>query len=469
MPVSTRVFLPLLFAFAASACDEGVQPSPAATAPSESRGPSHVSSGFELGLDLVASGISSPVNLSEVPDGSGRLVIVDQPGRIWIVAADGTRLPVPFLDISSKLVPLNPNGDERGLLGMAFHPNYAQNGRFYLYYSAPRRSEAPANFNHTSHISEFRVSADPNVADAGSERIVMQVDEPQVNHNAGMLAFGPHDGKLYISLGDGGGRDDENPTGHVSDWYAVNAGGNGQDIEQNLLGSILRIDVDAGVPYGVPADNPFVGKPGLDEIWAYGFRNPFRFSFDMAGDHALLVGDAGQERWEEVSLVTKGGNYGWNVKEGTHCFDAAAVPPFADLPSCPSVVTSGIRAGDPLIDPVIEYANSKQGGLGRTVVGGYVYRGSTVPQLAGRYVFGDYTVDFVAPNGSVFTASPRGTGLWHMQQIQFPSRPGGRLGHFVKGFGQDAAGEVYIMASDTPSPFGTLGKVYRLTKNDEDD
>ena len=295
---SRRLILLVPLTLAAAACSEGTQPSLAPAAPSADRDSPRGSDGTAIALEEVATGLASPVHLAEAPDDSKRLFVVDQPGRIWIIDKKGERLPTPFLDISSRLVPLNANGDERGLLGFAFHPDYKENGRFFVYYSAPRRAEAPATFNHTSHISEFRVSGNSDLADPGSERILLQVDEPQANHNAGMLAFGPRDGKLYISLGDGGGRDDENPVGHVSDWYADNAGGNGQNIEANLLGKILRIDVDAGTPYGIPADNPFVGRPGLDEIYAYGFRNPFRFSFDMEGSNDLLVGDPGQERWD---------------------------------------------------------------------------------------------------------------------------------------------------------------------------
>jgi hypothetical protein len=310
--------------------------------------------------------------------------------------------------------------DERGLLGLAFHPNYAQNGRFFVYYSAPLREGAPAGFDHTSHISEFRVSGDPNVADPASERILLQVDQPQFNHDGGTVAFGP-DGFLYISLGDGGGADDVG-LGHVEDWYEANAGGNGQDIQQNLLGSILRVDIDAGAPYGIPADNPFAGIPGCadgcDEIFAYGFRNPYRFSFDLGGDHRLFAGDAGQNLWEEVSIVDKGGNYGWNVKEGTHCFDTEN--PDVSPPECPDTVGGGHpRAGDPLIDPVIEYANHHQpGGLGAVVVGGFVYRGTVLRQLSGRYVFGDWSREFEEPDGTLFVASPRKKGLWLMQELR---------------------------------------------------
>ena len=206
--------------------------------------------------------------------------------------------------------------DERGLLGLAFHPDFRTNGRFFVHYSAPRRTQAPATFDHTGHLSEFRVSAaDANRADPASERVVLQIDKPQANHNGATIAFGP-DRLLYMGMGDGGAANDT-AAGHVEDWYAANRGGNGQDVEQNLLGSILRLDVDrtgSGTAYGVPPDNPFVGRPGLDEIYAYGVRNPHHLSFDQGGTRDLIVADAGQLRWEEVNRVVRGGNYGWNVK-----------------------------------------------------------------------------------------------------------------------------------------------------------
>ena len=223
------------------------------------------------------------------------------------------------------MVPLNPGYDERGLLGFAFHPDYKTNGRFFIYYTLPPRPGGPTpvnNWNNLSRISEYRVSGgNPNMADMGSEKIILEMDDPQSNHNGGTIAFGP-DNYLYIAIGDGGGANDVGP-GHVEDWYPVNAGGNGQDIEANLFGNILRLDVNGGAPYAIPADNPFVGKPGRDEIWAYGFRNPFRFSFDMSGSRRLFAGDAGQLLYEEIDVVEKGQNYGWNVKEGTSCFNAA--------------------------------------------------------------------------------------------------------------------------------------------------
>jgi glucose/arabinose dehydrogenase len=419
-----------------------------------------------IGVDLVAEGLTSPVYLTSANDGSGRLFVVDQIGLIHVLDADGTLLAEPFLDLRDRLVELSPGFDERGLLGLAFHPDYALNGRFFVYYSAPLREGADADFDHTSHLSELLVSADPDRADPGSEQILLQVDQPQANHNAGTLAFGPADGFLYLSLGDGGGADDVG-TGHVEDWYPDNAGGNGQDVQENLLGSILRLDVDGSAPYAIPPDNPFAGgvgcDDGCDEIFAYGFRNPYRFSFDQGGENTLLVGDSGQNLWEEVSVVDNGGNYGWNVKEGTHCFDAE--DPDVSPAECPDTVGgSHPAAGDPLLDPVIEYANANNpdGGLGIVVVGGHVYRGDALPQLRGRYVFGDFSRGFFPPDGTLFAAQQRRKGLWLIQELAIQGRSAGRLGHYVRGFGQDPGGEVYVLTSDQLGPTGSTGRVYRL-------
>lgn len=403
-------------------------------------------------LEVVAEGFSAPVMLREAPDGSDRLFVVDQAGLIRIIDDDGDLVDEPFLDLRSRIVDLRTDFDERGLLGLAFHPSYQTNGRFFVYYSAPLRAAAPDDFNHTSHISEFTVSADANRADAASERILLQVDQPQFNHDAGTLAFGP-DGFLYISLGDGGGAHDVG-VGHVDDWYEENAGGNGQDVEQNLLGSILRIDVDGVMPYGIPADNPFVGEPGRDEIFAYGFRNPYRFSFDMVtGD--MLVGDAGQHLWEEVSLVELGGNYGWNVKEGTHCFDAEN--PETEAADCPDTG----EFGEPLVDPVIEYANAQNDGIGVVVVGGVVYRGEEVPQLAGEYIFGDYSRVFDQPQGVVMTATPAGAGPWSFEELRF-GQDERELNEYLLGFGQDLDGEVYVLTTGSGAPTGSSGKVHKI-------
>jgi glucose/arabinose dehydrogenase len=252
-------------------------------------------------LEQVAEGLTSPVTLVAPPDGSGRLFVVDQIGLVRVVSAAGELLAEPFLDLRDRIVTLMPDFDERGLLGLAFHPDYAANGRLFVYYSAPLREGGPAGWDHTSHVSEFRVSADPNRADPGSERVVLQIDEPQFNHNAGTVLFGP-DGYLYISVGDGGGANDVD-LGHTP------VIGNGQDLT-NLLGKILRIDVDGAEPYAIPDDNPFVGTIGRDEIFAYGLRNPYRMSFDRGGDRDLLIADAGQNLWEEVNLGASGANYG---------------------------------------------------------------------------------------------------------------------------------------------------------------
>jgi glucose/arabinose dehydrogenase/plastocyanin len=418
-----------------------------------------------VGLELVAEGLAAPVVFKPVPGETGRFVIVDQIGVAYILDGDGNLLDEPFLDLRDRIVELMADFDERGFLGLAFHPAYAENGRFYVYYSAPLREEAPAGWNHTSHISEFQVSADDaNVADPGSERLLLQVDQPQFNHDGGQIAFGP-DGYLYIPLGDGGGANDVG-LGHVDDWYEFNEGGNAQNITENLLGAILRIDVDAegtdGQPYGIPADNPFAGDDEVfPEIWAYGFRNPFRISFDRGGDNALYVADAGQDHWEEVSIVEAGGNYGWSVKEATHCFNAAEPDnPPADCPdSDPD--------GNPLVDPVVEYLNANQeGGLGLVVIGGHVYRGEALPELQGAYVFGDWSDSFSEGNGRLFVATPSDEGLWPVQALAVSNTDSGTLESFLLSFGEDEDGELYVLTSGSVGPAGESGRVYRLVPAD---
>ncbi len=418
----------------------------------------------EADLTMLVDNLVSPIGIVAVPDNTGRMVIIDQIGKLWIMEENGNKLPVPFLDLTSRMVTLNPNFDERGLLGLAFHPDYASNGRFFVYYNAPPRAGGPTpatTWNNLARFSEFRVSAgNMNAGDMASERVMLEIDDPQSNHNGGTLVFGK-DGYLYITIGDGGGANDT-PVGHVTDWYMTNAGGNGQDIEANLWGSILRIDVNSGNPYGIPADNPFVGKPGLDEIYAYGFRNPYRMSFDMGGSGKLFVGDAGQLLYEEVDVVEKGGNYGWNVKEGTHCFNAASsLNPFS---TCPTFDSS---TGRPLIDPVIEMNNVQNpagGVVTLTVIGGNVYRGKTIPGLQGKYVFGSFSKSS-APQGEIFIAQPAGPGLWPFQELSLQSFPD-HLGHFIKGFGQDLDGEIYVTASSVLGPSGVTGKIYKLVKAD---
>jgi glucose/arabinose dehydrogenase len=413
-------------------------------------------------LQLVVDGLMSPIGVVGVADNTNRKFIIDQAGKIWIVDAGNNKLATPFMDVTSMMVSLNPGYDERGLLGLAFHPSYQSNGRFYIYYQLPPRAGGPAGggtWDNLSRISEFKVSAsNPNLADMTSERTILQWDDPQSNHNGGSIAFGP-DGFLYIAVGDGGAADDVAP-GHVPDWYAPNEGGNGQDIEANLLGSILRIDVNSnGTAYGIPGDNPFVGKTGLDEIYAYGFRNPFRMSFDMGGSHGLYVGDAGQALYEEIDLVTKGGNYGWNVKEGAHCFNAANDT--GTMPSCPAVDNFGI----PLTDPVIEINNTSNpmGGKALTIIGGNVYRGKSIPSYQGKYIFGTFAQTQNSANGELFISTPAASGMWTYEEVPLKSYTND-LGYYLKGFGQDNDGEVYLTVSTALGPSGTTGKVFKLVK-----
>jgi len=408
-------------------------------------------------LQQVADGLVSPVALAQPADGSKRLFVADQTGKVWIIQPDGTKSP--FIDVSGKMVPnLNANYDERGLLGLAFHPDFKNNGKFYLFYSAPPHAGGPkpgTPWDNTVRISQFTATAGANTADPATEKVILEVDHPQSNHNGGTIEFGP-DGYLYISIGDGGGADDDG-VGHVADWYKPNAGGNGQDIYANLLGNILRIDVNNSESYSIPGDNPFVGSSAKQEIYAYGFRNPYRFSFDMGGTHQLFVGDAGQSLYEEIDLVTKGGNYGWNVKEGSHCFDTDS--DLLERASCPSMDS----AGKPLIDPIIELvntANPKGGGVAITIVGGNVYRGNLLPSFQGRYIFGIFSQDG-KPNAKLYVADGSGSGAWTNSVLSLKSYPTD-LGQFVKSIGQDQSGEIYVLTSGQLGPQGATGRVYKL-------
>ena len=412
-------------------------------------------------LQQVADGFVSPIGVVAAPDNTGRLFVIDQVGKIWIIDAGGNKLPTPFMDISSLIVTLNPNYDERGLLGLAFHPQFSTNRRFYVYYQLPPRPGGPtpsSSWNNFSRIAEFQASAsNPNIADMSTEKVLLEMDDPQSNHNGGTIAFGP-EGYLYIAIGDGGAANDV-ANGHVTDWYTANAGGNGQDLDSNLFGNILRIDVNSGSPYGIPADNPFVAVGGRDEIYAYGFRNPFRMSFDMGGNHDLLVGDAGQALYEEINLVTKGNNYGWNVKEGKICFNAANND--TAFASCPSVD----NLGKPFIDPVIIINNTANplGGRALTVIGGNVYRGTAIPSYQGKYIFGTFGQTGTAPDAELFIATPAGQSDWNYQEINLVSHPND-LGYYLKGFGQDNAGEIYLTVSANQGPSGTSGKILKLVK-----
>lgn len=380
-----------------------------------------------------------PVALASPADGTGRLFVADLPGVIRVVGADE-----PFLDIADRVVDLRSGYDERGLLGLAFHPRFRENGRFFVYYSAPLREGAPAGYDHTSRVSEFR-AATPDRADPGSERVVLEVDQPQANHNGGSIAFGP-DGYLYIPLGDGGGARDVG-RGHPP-------GGNGQDLG-TLLGKILRIDVDGPEPYGIPADNPFVGREGRDEIYAYGLRNPWRMTFDAGGEHRLFAADAGQYLWESVKIIVPGGNHGWNLREGNHAFDPEN--PYVS----PAEVPRTGRRGEPLVDAIIEYPNAGQpGGIGQVVIGGYVYRGSTIPWLFGRYVFGEWSRAGAEGDGIIFAATEGPKGQWEFTEVGVA---GSRtVGAYVLAFGEDMERELYVLTSKSRGPAGKTGRVHRI-------
>jgi glucose/arabinose dehydrogenase len=409
-----------------------------------------------ISLQLIAEGFTAPVGLIPSFDGSGDLFIMDQAGTIRVLASGEELVEQPFLDLRDRMVSLSAGFDERGLLGLAFHPDYAENGRFFVYYSAPLRNEAPpSGWNHTSHISEFRVSEEnQHQADPDSERIILQVDQPQANHNAGQIVFG-QDGYLYIPLGDGGGAHDTG-TGHPEL-------GHGQDIT-TLKGSILRIDVDAGEPYDIPPDNPFVEEEAHDEIYAYGLRNPYRITFDSGEPRTLFAADAGQNLWEAVYIIEAGGNYGWNIKEGSHCFDPNN--PNQVPEECPN---TGPR-GEFLIDPIIEYPHIRQpGGIGQAVIGGYIYRGEALPEFQGRYIFGDWSTSFNQGRGVLLAASPPETEgeMWEIQELEVAGFPGEELGHFLLSFGQDTANELYVLTSDNTGPTGSTGRVYRIVHPEE--
>lgn len=423
-----------------------------------------------IALTLVAQGLTSPVAMASPGDGTGRLFVADQVGRIRIIDPGGFLLPTPFLDLADRMVNVGIDFgggfvyDERGLLGLAFHPRYADNGRLFVIYNAPRGPHQPVEYDSQLHLSEFRVRPDdPNQADPASERILMVVGKPQFNHNGGQLAFGP-DGMLYVSIGDGGGADD-NWFGHTGgagltrdDPHPTDALGNAQD-RTRLLGKILRIDVDDGDPYAIPSDNPFTDDSGArPEIWAYGLRNPWRFSFDGSTHPRLFCADVGQNLFEEVNVITRGGNFGWNIREGFHCFDQAN--PVAPGTQCPSV---GAR-GDPLIDPIIEYPHADDQGrpLGIAAVGGYVYRGSAIPDLVGDYVFGDFSTSFFVADGALFAAEEDAGGNWTRRELTIADRTAGRIGQFVLAIGRDEAGELYVLTTDNVGPVGNTGKIYRI-------
>jgi glucose/arabinose dehydrogenase len=423
-------------------------PAASTTPPTPTASPVSTPTGVpgDVALETLIDDLVAPIGLVVAPGDTDRAFILEQTGRIHVLR-DDQRVATPFLDLSDHLVRLDREYDERGLLGLAFHPDYASNGRFFVYYSAPTREGAAPPANHTNRISEFRVqTGDPDKADEASERIVLEFEQPQPNHSGGAFGFGP-DGFLYLGTGDGGGRGDAD-AGHSPQ-------GNAQD-PSRLNGKILRIDVDRGDPYAIPADNPLVDGGGRPEIYALGFRNPWRLSWEPAGERRLLVSDVGYGRYEEVDAVVSGGNYGWRIKEGGHCLDIDR--PLDDVTNCPTEDD----AGRPLIDPVIEYTHRE---VGIAVVGGHVYRGEALPGLTGSYVFADYSADWTTadpqPRGSLLVAEVGSSdGVWPWRRLSVASD---ELDHlFVTGMGEDAAGELYVMARRSFGPFGQTGFVFRI-------
>lgn len=354
---------------------------------------------LDLALEPVAAGFAFPLYLT-APAGDARLFVVEKGGLVRIVK-DGAILGTPFLEVSA----LVSNGGEQGLLGLAFDPQYAANGRFFVSYT---------NRAGDNVLASYQVSSDADRADAASAVIRLTVEQPYDNHNGGHIAFGP-DGYLYMGIGDGGSGGD--PDGH------------GQS-RNDLLGSLLRLDVSGATGYSVPAGNPFVGTAGArGELWDWGLRNPWRFSFDRStGD--LYIGDVGQSEREEVDVSAaaagggKGLNYGWNIMEGTRCYNAG---------SCDM---TGLTL------PVLDYTHSD----GCSVTGGFVYRGAAIPALAGTYLYSDYCGGWVRSfrySGGMATE----TGTWDALA------PGGN----VPSFGEDGAGELYVLSSS--------GGVYRIVEH----
>ena len=339
-----------------------------------------------LAVQEVADGLTAPLYVT-APTGDARLFIVEQPGTVRIVER-GRLLDRPFLDISSRL----RFGGERGLLSLAFHPNYARNGYFFVNYSE--------KVNGATRVERYRVSDDPNRADPASAQLVLRVEQPYSNHNGGHILFGP-DGMLYIAMGDGGSCGD--PKGH------------GQN-RMTLHGALLRIDINLGVPYAIPPDNPFVGDAGgRDEIWAWGLRNPWRVAFDFETG-LLYVADVGQDDWEEVTVAPTdagGLNHGWNIMEGNHCFLEEDCDPI------------GLAA------PAYEFGHD----AGCSITGGLVYRGQAMSALHGHYFFSDYCAGFLRSLRYIDGAVA--------ETIDWDA---GDLGN-VTSFGADATGEIYITNS----------------------
>jgi glucose/arabinose dehydrogenase len=427
-------------------------------------------SALHIKLETVATGLTSPLWGTSAPGDPSRLFVADQTGGLWaIVLATGAK--TMFLDVGPRLVPLGAFGpgtyDERGFLGFAFHPDYATNGLLYTFTSEPVAGPADystlpvgATADCQSVITEWHVNDPGNplsVVDPASARVLLRIDKPQFNHNGGALVFGP-DHLLYVSVGDGGGADDQDgPVTGGAPTVGHGPNGNGQN-GATVLGKILRIDPRgtsaANGRYGIPADNPFVTRAGFaPEIYAYGFRNPFRFSFD-ALTGALYAGDVGQNSVEEIDVVEAGGNYGWRLKEGGFFFD-----PNGPDPGFVTATDPGVPPG--LIDPVAQYDHDE----GIAVIGGFVYRGARARSLRGHYVFGDLARTF-NKHGRLFVLKRkelvrRDRALTSdIAELRLVDQSA--LGLSLFGFAEDAAGELYVLGNKTGVPSGTTGVVLRI-------
>jgi len=472
--------------------------------------------GPSVGIEVVARGdatntLTSPLKAVAAPGLPNHIFIVDQPGILWAVDLSTTPpTRTKFLDVRPTsampvVIPLGVCGDntfdERGLLGLAFHPQYQQNGKFYTYTSEVEAGPpSPPNFttvapgaaDHQNVVSEWRAAnpANPAAGVLPGRRQLIRANWPQFNHDGGDLAFGP-DGMLYISMGDGGGADDadgqldilarpkfpQTPTCSLTAAITGHQGdGNAQKLNTHH-GKVHRIDVDgansANGQYGIPRDNPFRTGP-VPEIWAYGFRNPYRFSFDSrTGD--LFLGDVGQNDIEEVSLIVRGGNFGWNLKEGTKFFHINGTNPgFAS--DAPDPARGPLPRG--LIDPIAQYDTHHEG---HSVIGGYVCHSCGIPKLRGKYVFGDFALLFKFPSGPhdyarlfAMNASGDQHGLRQISELEV--LPGSRLSLALLGIGQDAQGKIYMTGNVSGVPFGNGGVVVRLvpapeaeTDDDRDD
>ncbi len=416
-----------------------------------------------INLKPIESGLVAPVAGVTAPGDTSDLFVVDQTGKINIVQ-NGTPSASPFLDLTGleNAIPLSAGYDERGLLGLAFAPGFnnpasPQFRTLYTYQSekagitsadfAPVAGTFTGAFNHQNVLTEWKVSAaNPLVVDTTTRRDLLREDHPALNHNGGTIAFGP-DGDLYLAIGDGGNANDSG-NGHIV------ATGNAQD-NRVVMGKMLRIDVNGNNSvnhqYGIPSDNPFVGVAGaLPEIYANGLRNPYKFSFD-APSGRLIEGDVGQNNVEEINTITRGGDFGWPIKEGTFLFNRTT----GTIGSVNPVESVGLPAG--LIDPLAEYDHNS----GSAIVGGFVYHGSSIPALSGDYIFGDFSNGpFSGPaNGRLFY-SDLTTGQINEFVLGTADAP---LGRWLKGFGQDADGEIYVMTSAALGPTGTTGQVFEIT------